>query len=481
MKKTSYYFILAVVLTMISCSQDRQEIIDAVDESSTRSDELEIDYDALDTTYFVTMKDMEAYVRFKMLLAESSEEKLEVREILPLGPREDVTLCYVVNYDEGWEIIAADKRSPVVLAKNAYGEFKKEALPEGISCWLEVLMLEVLEVRECSYIKPEWPEKIQDQMVSNCVLWSAITAETEYVEKSFTVTRSHPVVSGRWQLMHTSSVLESVDTIGRLTHTSWYQTDPYNQYCPYLSLGGSARSNCGCSAVAAAQMVYFFHYKIGYPVTAPTNVYCNATYSNWNTSNYYTYGQSSTIWGSMCNDSVASTNNPSGYSAAAVLMSDVGIAMNLEYGNPATSADNDDVVSFFNNIGINCTQSSYDSETVSDLLLSGWPVVVSAKRNQVWIFPIYTNGHYFIIDRCCRTRMRYTMTYQWVGIDPEDPQNGAQMVEIDYSTPETSEITMNWGNDPGYCDYWFTLNGDWELDSDHNYQYLRRMITGYLH
>lgn len=81
---------------------------------STRSEEIAVDYESLDTVFFVTMKDVANYIHFRKLQAKDKGAEIEECEVTPMGLDDGITLCYFINYYEGWEIISADKRFPVV-------------------------------------------------------------------------------------------------------------------------------------------------------------------------------------------------------------------------------------------------------------------------------------------------------------------------------------------------------------------------------
>lgn len=102
------------MLLTVECSQN--EMANAINtDGITRADEWEIDYSLLDTVYFVGEKDVEAYIRFKQLVSEGQQEPFEVREIIPLNHGNTVTLAYAISYGDGWEVISADKRAPVMF------------------------------------------------------------------------------------------------------------------------------------------------------------------------------------------------------------------------------------------------------------------------------------------------------------------------------------------------------------------------------
>ena len=491
-------------MAMVSCSQNEWGSEKDSSFSATRADEWVVDYETLDTACYVNENDIEAYIHFKQLLAKGKGKEFEVLEVAPLGLDDRATLCYLLNYNEGWEIIAADKRAPVVLATGETGIFSLEEAPDNVMAWIEGLENDVLYLRTFVGRPETADDETWDKMLSTMDFWKAINADEEFIERnSKPQTRSVPDTLpldppggdepfpflGHWVLVSSTSVTEPFDSIGRLTRTSWHQHEPYNQFCPYTSNSFTEHALAGCSAVAAAQMEYFLHYKIGFPIYAPDGIHCTATINDYNLTNYYTFGNNDTIWNYMRNDDNPLTQNNIGEQTAAILISDAGIEMEIDYGINNTSAGDNDVVNFLNSKGIYCVQNGYVPSVVCDHLLSGMPVVMSAKRTKITIMGInyYTDGHYFIIDRYKRSRQKITNTYEWVYDDtgglPAPPIN--DKIEITYSSPFFSAISMNWGlqTEYPYHNYnndYYSLSGDWEIET-YNYQYVRKMITGYSH
>ncbi|MBO7467791.1 MAG: hypothetical protein J6T94_08950, partial [Bacteroidaceae bacterium] len=107
--KKILFIIFAIGMAMASCNQNECESEKNSAFSATRADEWVVNYEALDSACFVSESDIDAYIHFKQLLAKGKGKEFEVLEVAPLGLDDRTTLCYLLNYNEGWEIIAADK------------------------------------------------------------------------------------------------------------------------------------------------------------------------------------------------------------------------------------------------------------------------------------------------------------------------------------------------------------------------------------
>ena len=503
MKLKHFYLVVsAMLLTLLaSCNQEVLNSDNALDFTlATRADEkpMEIDYSALDTFYFVNDKDIESYIHFKKLLAESEKREFGVREVIPMGT--DATLCYLINYNNGWEIISADKRATTVLASDSKGELKLSTVPDGIMLWIECLAADVLYLRTSS----DRPQSITDEdwgnMLKGVEFWDAINASSEYIARELSSTRGidDPILidptwggdipggnpKGHWELVSTETFIEDYDGGTKQTNTAWCQQDDFNQFCPARTDYPTLHAPAGCSAVAAAQMLYALHRKRGYPIYAPTDVYCTANVLNHNSNNYYTYGSSSTIWQNMLDTMISCGNEALAKRNSAVLISDAGIRIGANYKNDATPCGEDDVYDMFTDMGIWSTHADYNLNSVINNLMTGLPVVMSAKRTHHSILGIdyYTNGHFFLIDYYKRTRTRYKNTYHWNGgINSEPSPTGSNTkVEITYSTPIVTTLKMNWGfYDSSYNHDGFAPYGSWNVTTEYAYDYVRKMMVNF--
>lgn len=187
MKRFVFCFTFAAIMLLtVECSQN--EMANAINtDGITRADEWEIDYSLLDTVYFVGEKDVDAYIHFKKLIAESEKREFEVCEVVTMG--EEAVLCYLINYNDGWEIIAADKRAPVVLAHGEKGNFVIEEAPNNMIGWLESLERDVLGLRTSSDCPKGVDEPSWENMLNSINFWTSISGTWNYQSLNFNTGR----------------------------------------------------------------------------------------------------------------------------------------------------------------------------------------------------------------------------------------------------------------------------------------------------
>ena len=313
--------------------------------------------------------------------------------------------------------------------------------------------------------------------------WKAITADTslfhDFIEKFFRGGQTRDPIPpdppfptfpfiGHYELVDVDSSVVYYDSLPHLIPLSWRQTGvSCNSYVPLKNDGSGDRVPAGCVAIAGAQVLYYMHYTINVPGTAPTTAYCNGMIPN------HTMGQGdyqASAWSYM--DSLG-THPYVGMFIAAVAQK-----ANTLFGNNGSSSGAGELVNnclpFFS-IAAACSfyyEGNFDTYVQSSFL-NGLPVIVIAYPSEETDF-----SHAFIIDGYRRQAMetRYRYTWVWDYIDPYSPHPKIpDDYVLTYSSPTFTDYYMNWGwglynNTP------FAISGDWAPTNNSNYIYDRLLI-----
>ena len=201
---------------------------------------------------------------------------------------------YLIDYDEGWEILAGDKRCQVVLARSEVGSLNRDTMPLSANDWLRDLLSMV------SSGSTTLSEELNESEKRNIEFWNCISPA--YVDGLYTESFQMRVsngISGHWELVGVESdiVEEGVD---HLIPVEWDQSYPYNLYCPLLGEAfGNYRCPAGCVAIAGAQLLYYFHFNLGTPITAPSSGSVSGyVIPNRNYVQSF-FGESSSVWDTM--------------------------------------------------------------------------------------------------------------------------------------------------------------------------------------
>lgn len=472
MELRRFYLVASVMLLalMASCNQDAVESVDdSFFGSATRANgkPLEIDYSALDTYYFVTDKDVESYIHFKKLLAEGEKREFEVREVVPLGLNDKATLAYLLNYNDGWEIIAADKRAQRVLATDEKGSFDMKEAPEAVVAWIENLEMQVLYLRSCAD-RPEWAsDETWEKMLESIDFWRAINAEEDFIMEHMGDTRGHgglipdpiPIDSiiidpmvGHWELTGITNIGTVTVSVDHLITTQW--NEEYNQYCPFKT-NGVDRAPAGSVPVAGAQMEYYLHGKIGKPVNCPTDIFCAATVGNVQFgTNMYIVSSNTSLWSGMNSNAIS----------IAKMIAGMGIKTQAVYGNNSTTATFHNLRQALYSDGIVCDSAGYNVNLIKQNLLNEKPLIANLSGE----YPDEEQiKHCVIIDKYKGTADKYRYSYMWIVDVPGDgtimhPAFKDEIV-IDYEGTEISQIGMRWGRSGWSDNPLFALTDNWVI------------------
>jgi hypothetical protein len=428
--------------------------------------------------YALTEVDINNYFLFKQLEGKSKEREVVLSEIIPIY-WENIACLYVIQYEDGFDVISADKRSPIPIAEVARGTFQDCNDPNGFGGHLN-LMAEEVWFSLNGYLKDPSPEA-EENIQSSLDFWRMINADSLFIAENADSIDSNlgfrfdpNIPPGNWVLVGVTTTEEVYDSIPHLTTTTWYQDSIYNYYCPYdmNSNGVIVKCPAGCVAIAGAQMLYYLHSKDGVPLTSPANGSCTGEVFNHNVvQNFWNY--SSGTWSLM----LPPRDGTDIY--AALLIGDVGKRVSMQYawfGSGALVEDLKDYV--FQPYGWNSIFSnSYLSNKIVSNLQNGYPIVCGGARD---IRGVGRLGHAFLIDRYKRCRVKTTSYYEWEYL--ESNYTGplpyvSPITTISYDSPHISYYGMNWGQEDSIPNAsWCSLSGIWQYGDLPPYQYDRQMI-----
>ncbi|MDO5497982.1 MAG: hypothetical protein Q4F45_08890, partial [Alistipes sp.] len=91
--------------------------------------------DSIYKEFFVPYVDAKIYAAIHC----GEESYKELDTIVPMTDGID-TLMYLIQYKKGWDVIAADKRGPLVIAMSEDGRFESDDTLSGFSAYLDVQM-----------------------------------------------------------------------------------------------------------------------------------------------------------------------------------------------------------------------------------------------------------------------------------------------------------------------------------------------------
>lgn len=400
--------------------------------------------DIISETYDVTEEDIANYVHIK---------EREVKEVIPLRiTRDSAPLLYLINYNDGWEVVSGDKRTTAVLASCAHGKLDMDSLGEGglvdgVFSWLSGEAAGISALRETP-VSSEETRAENATVRSNVDFWRRISGGTDTPEGDGTrvIDPDTPIIPGpgnflgHWEVfsVNTEYVVLS-ETV--LNTAKWKCAAPYTTYINYPS-------QLGFPALVAGKMLYYLY--AGWGITQ--------------TSSYY-FQAPTIIWGNLSN----TYNDYVGYYLACMT--------DLIMGGS-------DPYYIYDAYHVSYGTQAYDPSLVeSTIVTQHRPIPVTAFNNQ-WLF-IQTGDHTFLIDKFRTYDVVTTTTEVWVYDElPGEPfmhEEPLPRVTVTHSTDK--KIAMNWGfsynSEAGTDgdDVWFSLT-DWNIFGN-TYQYDRTMYYNF--
>ena len=470
--KANNLLALLMILVVIACNKTEQQPVYTHNgiptgiPLRTRSGEF------LDSTYFVSDVDLSAYLHYKSCLV---DKEVFVRRIDTIACETGEPLLYIINYDNGWDLLAADKRATLPLSSYETGELVLDQ-DSPLTFWINCLAEDVFVTRfskDDSFLN-------QTVVDYNLNQWKAINSDRSLFDDIANEyypceqTRFDPIqwpYVGYYVLTDVVTVPVIYDFITHFIPTSWVQSGGYcNAYIPLKNDNSGNRAPAGCIAVASAQVLYYLHNHYGFPADAPTAAYCYGDIDDYDMDQD---NRLSTAWASM--DSLGT------HPYVAMLIASAAKLSGTTFGNSVSLADFCALNTVFQDYDYSGSCSSYNDSIVKIHLISERPVIVGAKSS-----PNATIGHVFIIDGYRRHSVQTTYVYEWVWVN-YDPNISYPKIpnqyEVSYTSPLMTEYYMNWGWNPAYNSIPFSAEGDWIMNvpnnSPHNYIYNRTLFSDY--
>ena len=249
---------------------------------------------------------------------------------------------YVFNRsgEAGYMLVAADDVAVPVLGYADAGSFNEQDVPDGLQYWLGEYQ------RQLEYLK-QHPEQARSAQA--------------------TATAVKPLLT-----------------------CNWNQSAPYNNNCPIYS--GTTHCVTGCVATATAQIMYYHKWPQrgngSHSYTTRSNGYnLSANFSN-----------STYDWANMV-DNYGSSNTSVQNAAVAMLMSDVGISVDMDYGQSSGAFSPDVAVALPTYFGYDKSIQVHNRPAYS---VSVWERLIrdelDARRPVYYSGQATSGGHAFVCD-----------------------------------------------------------------------------------
>ena len=464
-----------MALFSVACSYN--ELPDNLQPAATLEDKITLNIETraetykgeqLDQKYFVTAADLENFVNFRR--TESKRSGFSVKEVKSYGFDSSQTLFYILNYDKGWEVVAADKRVQPTLAHGDEGTFTMDTDNEPMKFWMNMLADGVLQTRRdheygnsgggvstASTTSTNTTSSTLSAQNDNVDFWDSISSD-EATRPGGLIPTPGPMqpVDGYYIYAIDTEVSYQTYTRDHLLSTSWSQDHPWNQFCPLKNNGSGERAPAGCVAISGSQMLYYLRNYYDLTLYAPTHCYYDGDIDD-----FYIYFDlyNTTIWDTMAPSYVFGEPD-SHYTSAAMLIAYVGKLIDMTYGNTGSSASTMQLKEkVFSEFDITCSESdTYDYQIIKNNIYNNRPVILRATSDD--------GGHSWIADGYKYTE-KTTITYL---VRYETERTPAFLSTLDkddahFTMTSTSIVSkylyMNWGWGSGYNNNWYSGDPNW--------------------
>lgn len=405
-------------------------------------------------TYKVSMNNVMDYVNMR---EKTHITKSDInRSIIPVLSTGD-TVMYIVNYDNGWELLSADTRMPKVLAMCDSGN------------------LSSIESLHTNPAQKNYWENISNKIMS----LSNIDQNIAIADDNWTVITPLTESPDTWTNWYLTGVeLYRTDTTHEQDHlmrTKWNQGNPWNAKAPYINSNKTIHCNTGCTVVAACQVLYYLrdYFNISIPIygdcTCEAFIPEGKKYVILNDSNVTFDGN--TLSDSYWNLMPLAFSSSCGHEYTATLMTYMGYLLRAEYLVNATGAATYNIYNAYRNVfGIDCVKTTFSNINIEYLIEQ----IVENKLPCIFeIWKSDDSGHVVVLDGLRQIRRTYIHHYQ-------KHNNLAQRQYKDVSVAEYSNfVAINWGwggskDADSNGTIWYNLGSSW-----YDYNDFKNVVCGF--
>ncbi len=411
-------------------------------------------------SYSVSSEDLADMIQYRVNSSQTKSDNETISyEVIPYGLEGTETLMYIVNYSSGrWEIISADKRTPVVLASGE-GAFYQDDDSHGSTLYLKMLAESILELKQ----------KETDLIDENVLLWAEATGEPICLQDVAT-----KAVVNYTYVLGSNSEVDVEEHVSPLLYTQWGQSgydDMYNYYCPYktdstgVSIG--VRASAGCTVVAGAQVLHYLYKTLGANIYMPNTASCSGVVGNY----VQEFSKSCNMY--YMRDIPLNEEELSIYphriTYTRIFMAWIGYIIGVDYKNDGSYASLRSLAEVFDLYGIDFNhKESYDYNVVAENILDGKPVIICGFREVTKSDSPETKGHTWVIDGYKRTLIDMDIYCYRSSVELTEEEIAALTMNdcnfVFNSRTTQREFNMNWGWS-GQCDGWFLFSADdWDVN-----------------
>ena len=444
MMNKSLFALIAVIAVCTSCAKEIQEVEAVGSEQQTlmtklvggsQKENVPTQYHlgtASNSSYFVTTQELDKMITHLHNCSNRPNRQLSY-ETISYGLDNCQTLLYIVNYaDDKWEIISADKRTPMIIASGE-GYFKPDTTENGSMFYLNMIAEQVLKIRQ--------NDTIYETGFQNILKWSEISKQPLIL-----LDTQKNISEYLYPIDSRSS--QNTAQIGPLLYTQWGQSghnDMYNLYCPFKVSPPTERVPAGCVAVAGAQVLHYLYKTLNTKVFMPNFANCNGNFKNY-----------SQEFSPFCNNffirdiplNKADTTKDKKYTS--IFLAWIGNTIGIEYGNDVSTARTLSLSKIFDLYKVDYSYSdSLNVQIAINSIKNEMPIIVSGQKMGTKSDGTEKIGHCWVIDGYKSITTKTTHFFYLSPYELSQEEISALTIsDSNYKTVTNSTVeyfNMNWG------------------------------------
>lgn len=469
-----FFYYLLTGLFLIACAKTSNDIPEFKEDGQFNVFYSDINNSVMDRTdeYSVSEADVMVFVQ----TVGKAEGRGNVKTCEPIYHNNKI-VYYIINYYDGWQIISADRRGPIILGESPMGGFSLNNTNGGVQTWLGKMVADIEFRKDFPDVYYELVGEDELKKEEYCKrTWDLITANPQCFEEVlgpdyYIHTKPPPLTPpGNYVLTQVYTTTEYQYGVEHLLSTTWHQNSPYNNYCPFKSSPATHHVPAGCTTIAAAQVLYYLHFFLGEPSVSPSSASWNSNNNTYEFGNYV-----SSTWNLM-------GNNYNDY--ASLFIGSIANEIGVTFGDNGSAAD---VVDFYNVLDYYGLQgiytTLYNRDDIFESLLSGIPVIFGGNQyDSLFYWP----GHTWVIDGFVYKNVITHYYYEWeYVVEPTVPvPNPPLPYEVTTDSPSLAYFKMNWGygNYENENDAYYSLDGVWTnplIENDNPYSFNKEILYGF--
>ncbi|RGP13081.1 C10 family peptidase [Parabacteroides gordonii] len=352
--------------------------------------------------------------RFYSVKVPQEVQMLSNNDAINTLSEQDIPVCFI-NYQDGYSIVSADPRIPVIFTHATKGTLADTLTNEGLD-----MVIKTIPFVCQKYLQEFYMQKKSDVRSNNDVVALANRIEeVRSVEDGYIVLREYEYLP------------EEITEYSPLLKTRWGQYQPFNGSVKTLCSNTSGRAPAGCGAIAMGQI-------------------CN----------YHRYlGVGTYNWSILDNAEYTDTN-----SEAARFISNIGLSIHMVYGCDGSTSTTSNTRAAFETYGYTCSSiiNGFDmTKAANAIAIDKCPVFVRGGKSG-------TVGHAWVMDGYRKVYQKIYVT-EWSkymahaipdlsdvnDVDEVLWENLKYMPGTSFTTSHTIEsVHCNWGqygNSDGFC------------------------------